>query len=233
LAGGKTAVQALNTLDADLMKVSKSLATQAAKNLKDAGIEAAKGLLNGLTSQNQKIRQAMDDLVDDIVQTIKRKLNIKSPSKVFEELGAYAMQGLANGFIKSSKFVTDALISATDSALDSMKSTMRRISDIVNLEMNPNPVITPVLDLSQVRSQASALEALTNVTPITAAASYNQASLISSAELAAQMEEIAAAGSLGPNVKFEQNNYSPKALTEIEIYRQTRNQLSQLKSILA
>jgi len=32
---------------------------------------------------------------------------------------------------------------------------------------------------------------------------------------------------------FEQNNYSPESLSEIEIYRQTKNQLSQLKSALS
>jgi hypothetical protein len=70
------------------------------------------------------------------------------------------------------------------------------------------------------------------VTPITAAASYGQASLISAEQLAAQTEELAVPLG-GTSVKFEQNNYSPEALTEIEIYRQTKNQLSQLKSALS
>ena len=51
-------------------------------------------------------------------------------------------------------------------------------------------------------------------------------------QAAAQAEQTAAAPG-GTSVKFEQNNYSPEALTEIEIYRQTKNQLSQLKSALA
>jgi hypothetical protein len=232
LAGGKTAVEALNTLDKNLQTVSKSLAVEAAKNLKNAGIEGAKGLLAGLTSQNKKIREAMDNIIEDIVNIIKRKLHISSPSQVFEDLGSYAMQGLAIGFKKSSKFVADALVSTMDNALDSMKNTMRRISDIVNLDLNQNPVITPILDLSQVRSQVGALAALTNVTPITAAASYGQASIISAAQIAAQLEEIGAAISPTPTVTFEQNNYSPKSLTEIEIYRQTKNQLSQVKALI-
>lgn len=232
LAGGKTAVQALNELDAQLMKVSKSLAIQAAKNLYQAGVDSAQGLLDGLTSKNEKIKRAMDDLIEDIVWAIKRKLRIRSPSKVFEEIGKYAVQGLINGFSKSSKFVTDAVTNSIDTALSAMKSSMSKITDIVTNELNPNPVITPILDLSQIRTQSGALAALTNVTPITAAASYGQASAISSAQIAAQMEELSAT-SLGTSVKFEQNNYSPKALTDIEIYRQTKNQLSQIKSVLA
>lgn len=232
LAGGKTAIEALNTLDKNLQTVSKSLAIQAAKNLKQAGIDAAKGLLAGLTSQNDKIRRAMEDIIEDIVTIIKNRLHIKSPSKVFEELGVYAMQGFANGFGKASKFVADAFVSTMDSAIDSMKSTMRRISDIVDLDLNRNPIITPILDLSQVKSQAGTLAALTNVTPITAAASYGQASMISAEQIAAQMEELDAMKSPSTMVKFEQNNYSPKSLTEIEIYRQTKNQLSQIKTLL-
>jgi phage-related protein len=232
LAGGKTAVESLNTLDANLMRVSKTLATNAANNLYNGGVEAAKGLLRGLTSQNQKIREAMDNLADDIVGEIKAKLRIKSPSKVFEEIGIYAMRGLADGFSNSSKLVTNAIVGAASSAIDSIKNSMSKITDIVSSELNPNPVITPILDLTQVRSQMGVLASITNVTPITAAASYGQASLISSEQIASQLEEMGAALS-GPVVKFEQNNYSPKALTDIEIYRQTRNQLSQIKSALS
>lgn len=232
LAGGKTAVEALNKLDTQLMNVSKSLAIQAAKNLKQAGIDAAKGLLDGLQSRNYEIVNAMERLVEEIIRAVKRKLNLKSPSKVFIEIGVLTMQGLADGFTKSSKLVTNAMVSVAEDAVKSMKNTMSKISDIVASELNPNPVITPILDLSQVRSQTGALAALTNVTPITAAASYGQATMISSAQIAAQMEELDKT-TTGPTVKFEQNNYSPKALTDIEIYRQTRNQLSQIKSVLA
>lgn len=232
LAGGKTAVESLNTLDANLMRVSKTLATNAANNLYNGGVEAAKGLLRGLTSQNQKIREAMDRIADDIVSEIKSRLRIKSPSKIFEEIGAYSMLGLANGFSNSSKLVTNAIVGAASNAIDSMKSSMSKITDIVSSELNPNPVITPILDLTQVRSQMGTLASITNVTPITAATSFGQASLISSERVASQLEEMGAALS-GPVVKFEQNNYSPKALTDIEIYRQTRNQLSQIKSALS
>ena len=71
-----------------------------------------------------------------------------------------------------------------------------------------------------------------DVAPITAAGSYGQASTIS-AEQARVLAEQAVVASGGAAVKFEQNNYSPEALTEVEIYRQTKNQLSQLKSALA
>jgi hypothetical protein len=39
-------------------------------------------------------------------------------------------------------------------------------------------------------------------------------------------------GERGPLVTFEQNNYSPESLTPTEVYRQTNNQLSQIKQAL-
>ena len=220
LAGGKTAVDSLNALDAQLKAVSQTLATQAAKNLYEAGKKSALGLIAGLKSQKAALIKEMEDMADDIVAAFNRRLKIKSPSQVFAEIGKYAMEGLAIGFKTSSKAVTDAVDVAGSAALDAMKSSMRNISDIVAKELNPNPVITPILDLTQVRNQAGELGALTQVTPITAAASYGQASLISSQQLAATSEEPSPSSG-GTSLKFEQNNYSPEALTEFEIYSQT------------
>ena len=232
LAGGKTAVQGLNTLDKQLTVEAAKLAKQGGKNLYQAGVDSALGLVNGLKSQQKKLVDAIDILADEIVAAFKKKLAIKSPSGVFAELGTYVMMGLAKGIAGSTKLVADAFDGATQDALNAMKSSMSNISDVVASHLDVNPVITPVLDLTQVRTQAQELGALTRVTPITAAASYGQASIISAQQLTAQGEE-AATSIGGTHVTFEQNNYSPESLTEIEIYRQTKNQLSLLKSSLA
>jgi len=232
LSGGKTAVESLNTLDKELKTQSSSLATAAANNLYKAGADAAKGLISGLKSQKAGLIREMEDMADDIVKAFNRRLKIKSPSEVFAEIGKFAMQGMAKGMSDSSKAVTDAADQAAQSAITAMQKSIRKISDAVANELNPNPVITPILDLTQVRAQAQELGALTQVTPISAAASFGQASLISAEQMAVQGEQVAVSPG-GTSVKFEQNNYSPEALTEIEIYRQTKNQLSQLRSVLA
>ena len=232
LAGGKTAVQGLNTLDAQLEKQAKILATHGGKNLYDTGVAAAAGLVKGLTSQKQRLIDEVNAMADEIIAAFNKRLKVKSPSQVFMEIGGYLMQGLAIGISKSAKNVVEAVDNAATAAIDAMKSSMSKVSEMVTNELNPNPVITPVLDLTQVRAQAGELGALTNVTPITAAASYGQASLISAEQAAAQGDEVVAAPG-GTSIKYEQNNYSPESLTEIEIYRQTKNQLSQLKSALS
>jgi tape measure domain-containing protein len=232
LAGGRTAVEALNVLDANLMTASKSLATDTATELYQAGVDAAQGLVDGLRSKKHSLRRAMEDLAGEMLDALRKSLKIKSPSEEFAEIGRFAMEGLAQGFSDSSKMVTDAVDDATKNALTAMRKSMSELSDVVTEEIDSNPVITPVLDLTQIRNQSQELAALTNVVPITAATSFRQASTISSAQTAAQVDQTTVAPG-GTSVKFEQNNYSPESLSEVEIYRQTKNQLSQLKSVLA
>ena len=232
LLGGKTAVKSLNVIDTDISKESEKLGLNAASYLFDAGVKAQEGIVDGLTKDKNKLIKAMNSLAVVMVKSLKKALGIKSPSTLFAEIGTWSMEGMAQGFKNGSKIVTDAVDNAATDALSAMKNSMRDISSAVTDELNPNPVITPILDLTQVRAQAGELGTLTTVTPITAAASYGQASLISSLQTATQAEESVGAPG-GATVKFEQNNYSPEALSDIEIYRQTKNQLSQLKSVLA
>lgn len=231
LAGGKTAVDGLNALDKQLKAEATKLGNNGAKNLYQAGVDAAKGIVKGFRSQLDELKAEAEAMADAINAAFRARLKLKSPSRVFMEIGALLMEGLAIGISKSTASVVSTVEAAADSAINAMKNTMRKASDAVSATMDTNPVITPILDLSLVRGQIGSLRAMTNVTPITAAVSYGQASMIS-AEQFAQMEEMVAASSFGPSIKYEQNNYSPKALSEIEIYRQTKNQLSQVKAIL-
>ena len=230
LAGGKTAVEGLNVLDKSLQDVSKTLATNAANNLYQAGIDAAQGLIKGLVSQSKDIKNQMTQLANEMVAALKKELKIKSPSEVFAEIGTLSMKGLAQGFTDSTQMVADAVDSAAQTAIDTMRKSMSQISQTVGDQL-PDPVITPVLDLTMVRAQAEELATLTNVVPITAAASYRQAATISSEQIATQMDESAVTP-VGTSVNFQQNNYSPESLSSIEIYRQTKNQLSQIKAVL-
>ncbi len=232
LAGGKTAVSSLDLLDKQLKTAADTLAKHAGSDLYDVGIAAQQGIVQGLTRDKSAIRNAMQEVADEMVAALKKSLKSKSPSQVMAEIGVYAMDGLALGITGSSKTVTDSIEGVANDAISAMQQSMTKMSDAVGNELDMSPTITPVLDLTTVRSQSQELAALTNVVPITAAASYQQAASISSAQTAAQVEQTAVAPG-GTSVKFEQNNYSPESLSEIDIYRNTKNQISQLKSVLA
>lgn len=233
LAGGPAAVQALKELDGQLDTAAKGLAYTASQKLYQAGVDAATEIINGigvgLKAKKKAIEVAMDEIAKLMVRAMKAALGIKSPSKVFAQMGKYSMDGMAKGMLDSSKAVVLATESVGDDALAAMRDKMTTVSSLLANEIDANPTITPILDLTQVRSD---LATLSNVIPITAAASYGQAMSISAATQISSSENADISEKLAQGLQLVQNNYSPKALSETEIYRQTSNQLSQAKSIL-
>jgi hypothetical protein len=98
--------------------------------------------------------------------------------------------------------------------------------------MDPNmaPVITPVLDLTQLANDASAIGTMLNTQPLQADVSYSAA-----AALAAEQQEAAEAAADydgDGDVIFEQHLHSPVPLDRTTIYRTTRNQFAMAKEAL-
>ena len=88
------------------------------------------------------------------------------------------------------------------------------------------PTIRPVLDLSNVYKGVGKLTALTSRT---------QAMKISAGmnrESGGTNQNGNDKTSVSNNYNFTQNNYSPKSLSRIDIYRQTKNQFAALKGLV-
>lgn len=236
LKGGKESIAELNALNAQLQKEAENLSEEAAKRLFGAGVDVANGIVKGLESQAEAIKAVMNAIANDMVATIKKQLKIKSPSRVFAQLGAFTTQGFADGLKGSTANVVAAAAGIGDEATSAMAGSLARISDTLSAEIDSDIKISPVLDLSDVEKGAKKMSGLLgaeNVVPITAAASYGQASAISTETAETQAAQAEAAAAAAPlSVTFEQHNMSPDKLSEVEIYRQTSNQLSQLKSVL-
>jgi tape measure domain-containing protein len=232
LAGGQGAVDQINSLDTQLTSVAGDLGKNAANSLYNAGIQTAQGFVDGLKQEQKDIREVMTGIAKSMVMALKLALGIKSPSRVFAELGVFTAQGLAEGLSASSNLVQDSAAGLGNDAADALTNSLSNVADSVQNGINTDITITPVLDLSQVKKDASQIQDLSNVVPITAAASFGQAAAISDQQQAASDAGQAAGGDTIIDVKLEQNNTSPKALDDIEIYRQTKNQLSQVKGAL-
>jgi len=223
LASGKSGVDEINKLNSEMLAQATNISNQAVKELYAAGIQAAQGLVDGLKAKRADLQKEMDNLADMMVRSIKRQLKIKSPSEVFAEIGKFISQGLARGLDSS-----DAAVAAAQLG----KDTLSAISSAITDDIEVDPVITPVLDLSKVQREAKNLDGLTNVTPITAAASFGQAATISAEKARVETTATTQGGQAGPTFEYTQNNYSPEKLSDVEIYRQTKNQLAQVKSAL-
>jgi hypothetical protein len=201
----------------------------AGANIMDAiidGVVEAAGRLGG------PIKKAIEHLFGLLPGWAKRVLGIHSPSTVFVDIGMQTMAGMAVGITKGGSNANSVMESTTGDILKTARDTMGKIPNALDGIVDAQPVITPVLDLSSVHKEAQNMPDLgANVVPITAAASFNQASSISQSQQAVEtaQPETAQAGAV---LHFEQNNYSPESLTPIEVYRQTNNQLANAKSAL-
>lgn len=179
------------------------------------------GLAEGLSDEAalEKVSSAAL-LLSERISSITTHFNlISSPSKLYHQYGDYIAQGLANGMEDGVDYVE----SSATTLSESVKNTMGIIRSIVDDEVDLNPVISPVLDLSGLRGKAGQIQGLFP------RQSLAMASSIGIGSDSAMVNGVPVAGTT--QINYTQNNYSPKALSRIEIYRQTKNQISMMKGV--
>jgi tape measure domain-containing protein len=215
---GPSGIAGINAADNDLRNAAQVMAQHGSDEMYATGISIAEGLVKGINDSISTAVKTAEALATSIVKAIKKKLKIKSPSEVFAEIGTFMNQGLARGLVDSSDHVATAVSSVADTAISAMHDALSGI--------DPNPTITPVLDLTQIQSGADSVNSI--FAGLNPAVSSLHANAISP-----QVASNIVGGTPDSVIKFEQNNYSPESLSAIEIYRQTRNQLAQAKPVFA
>jgi hypothetical protein len=231
---GKVADEAAKTV----VKFVNGAADAVTKNtgdLKAAGGKLATAIIDGLTgglaSGVTSVIRAAKGMAQSAYDAAMGFLQAHSPSRLFMKVGGYIPQGMAIGMGQYEGVVAAAAESVGQTALDSMKKSIVGLNDIVMANVDPNPTITPVLDLTNVQRDATKIGSLLQSTPFaigsldaaTSALNGYAANTGGAADAQAQDRAISAP------VTFIQNNNSPKALSTAEIYRQTKNQLSVAK----
>jgi tape measure domain-containing protein len=230
LAGGDAAISEVNKLEKDLQDAGQSLGNQASSALYNAGISAAVGLVKGLEKQQANLEAMMDKLANRMVAAIKKSLGIKSPSKVMAEIGRYSVEGMTSGLDRYSDLAEKSAKDLGENTIDAMRKAMSGVSDILITDPDFRPTVRPILDLSEVKKDASGINGMFKTLPIgvTAAKARDASNGVRTNQaLREEIEEDRLAA-----ISYTQNNYSPKALTNAEIYRQTKNQLSVTKGAL-
>jgi tape measure domain-containing protein len=210
---------------ANTLKTKEPQIMQAGWNI---GWSMVQGMINGMGSLAGAVVSKAENIIGGIPGAVKKLLHIGSPSKVFYDIGVDTIQGMINGISDQQDNVTSAVTDMTNAMIDSLSVIPDTLSSVADM----NPVITPVLDLTQVQAGATQMNALINTAPVVGSTSYGQASTISSSQ-APPGATGDTTGQSGTTITYQQNNYSPESLSEIEIYRQTKNQLSQLRTALA
>jgi len=225
----KIVVNFLNGL-ASAIRTNGPELRKAGGNLIDAIVD---GGLAAISATGGKIISGIVGIFKGAIRAAKRAIRGKSPSRVFMQIGKDMIDGTVIGIDGQASAAYRSVDSATNGMIDAMVKRLSVVPDAIDGLIDLDPVITPVLDLTNAEVGAKQLADLTNVTPITTAASYDQAAAISAAQEASQTstDDDSDPKSL-VGVKFEQNNYSPESLSATEVYRQTKNQLAQAKDVI-
>ncbi len=113
-AGGKSAISSVNTLQSKINTEAKKLGTNTSQTFYQAGVDAAKGIVNGLNSQDKALTTAMNKIATKMVNALKKKLGIKSPSRVLAaQVGVPMSQGIAKGVLAGRRGIDAAVAQVT------------------------------------------------------------------------------------------------------------------------
>ena len=199
----------------------------------DSGKWFVEGIKVGIGNEASSLLTYIESLANECINKLNITWSVRSPSRETQWSAMQFVNGLVVGIRDNQKYAIYAIedlagdtLATLNRVLDSdQDGAIRPVLDMSEIvtqmdtfgsDSEWKPVITPVLDMSGVEPGLRNLNAI---------AGYR----------APQVTETNARMDTGDNadsqVTFNQYNYSPKALTRLEIYRQTKNQLSMMKGV--
>lgn len=190
-------------------------------DFKNAGKNLVMGFAEGIDQYTYLVKDEAREMANDAYNAAMKALDAHSPSRKFFKVGSYVVLGFANGIESNGDAVTDSVESMANRAVFNTQSAIAKLVDRIEQGIDTQPTIRPVLDLSDVEAGASRLNVMF---------SRNRALTVSS-----RMNDVTSrriqngVESFTPSFQLTQNNYSPKALSRIDIYRQTKNLFSTLE----
>lgn len=217
-------VSAVKTAFTDGIDKAKTAVRNKVSEWTSIGKNILDGMIKGIKDKATSLVNAAKGVINDAIKAAKNLLGIKSPSRVFAEMGRYVDEGFVVGMQAYAGRVVDATEDLGRSAVGSMSNIVKNITDTINDNIDAQPTIRPVLDLTNVESGAGRLNSMlsrTRAMSISASMNRGYDSEIQNGTTPAET-----------TYQFVQNNYSPKSLSRLEIYRQTQNQLETLKGLV-
>ncbi|EAC3517966.1 tail tape measure protein [Listeria monocytogenes] len=129
-------IKAINSTQNQINSASKSMGNTAANAMYSAGINAARGLINGLNSQKKQLEKTAKSIANTITNSVKKALKIHSPSRVAIELGKFFTGGLGNGVLAGAK--------------GAVQSTNKMVDKVVNAASN---MTVPTINLPKISAE--------------------------------------------------------------------------------
>ena len=215
----------------ELANSAKSGAEQADSS--GSGNNFAFGFINAIGAHLQEAYNAALELGKKACEGLSVGIAEGSPSKLTAISGKYFDQGFIIAIDANAMYAAAAAYKMGYGAVESLNEGIQNgdvarvvpvldVSDLYN-QMEAfdgvyHPRIAPTLDMSGVDPAWSNMRAVATVK--------------SAQSPSGTYEQNPAAGGGYAAVNFTQNNYSPKSLSAVEIYRQTKNQLDTVKGLI-
>ena len=125
-----------------------------------AGSNLVKGFANGISANSYIASLASKRMAAQAAEAAKRELDEHSPSRVGYEIGDFFGIAVVNGISDNVKRVYNTSTELAKNARTGLSDAIGKVSDLINGDMDVQPTIRPVLDLSDVKAGASSISSL-------------------------------------------------------------------------
>ena len=129
------------------------------------GAYLAEGFADGISSSSYLATARATEMAKAAERAARKQLRTHSPSKVFQSIGRFVPQGFARGIDDLSWMGADSAASMAKEAIKGTGNAISRIADLVSEDINTEPTIRPVLDLSDISSNANRLNSMFDMHP--------------------------------------------------------------------
>jgi hypothetical protein len=160
IEGAKSKDEAFITVCTDMVDSAKKKIRAKYESFKTAGKYLVTGFVNGITKNTFAAEAAATAMAEAALEAAKEALREKSPSRAFYDIGDYAGLGFVNALNDYEPISRDAAYEMADSARRGLSDAIKKVSTAINSDMDTQPTIRPVMDLSEVNTGIKAVNKL-------------------------------------------------------------------------
>lgn len=130
------------------------------KDFFTSGQNMANGLANGVKMRTYMLTEVVKELGINMINAFNTTLDEHSPSKVFEQSGIYAVEGVVKGVTAKKDEATTAISDVGDAMIVSFGAPLEHLAKMATGEIQYDTSIRPVLDASNIRAGASGINSM-------------------------------------------------------------------------
>lgn len=226
IAGVKEKAEEVKTAFTGNLNASVTAIRDYHDQFKQAGAYLVEGFADGISENTYRAEAKARAMARAAAEAAEDELDENSPSRVGYHIGDFFGLGFVNAIGTYAVKAYNASADMADSAKTGLGNAIAKVKDMIDNGVDGQPTIRPILDLSDVEEKSHRLNTLF---------SRSQALTVSTGIAASRGQNLQNEDTnpnIGNSYNFTQNNYSPKALSRTEIYRQTKNQFSAMERMV-